>query len=50
MTYFSIEVGCHEPTLAGQGLVRGEALHVGILEQAGQVVCQVTQARVHRHL
>ena len=49
-TNLGVEVGRHEPALPGKRLVGGQALHVGILEQAGQVVRQVAQGRVNGHL
>ena len=45
-----VEVGCHEPTLPAQGLVGGKALHVRGLEEVLQVLVQVGQRGVDRHL
>ena len=45
-----IQIGRHEAALALQGLIRGEALHVGAGQQGGEVRHQLRQTGVHRDL
>ena len=48
--YLSIKVSRHKSALSGEGFVRCQALHVGILQECGKVVRQVRKGCIHRHL
>ena len=49
-SYLGVQISRHKATFARERLVRGQTLHVGVLQQAGQILGQVGQGGVHGHL